>query len=165
MSLLVAAASFLPTSSAAAISNQLLPHHGPASTPPRQGSLTHLLIQSQLSLNSGPAINTFLVPVALFSICVGGSARGKVFSAARGKCGAVLASFGFGSVGDTLGLSGGLDLFVGVMALADFQLWIHEVGTLEEIERGVMYGVWGLSESGLPPESVTNCSASVLPTL
>ncbi len=70
-----------------------------------------------------------------------GSAHG--ISAASGKCGAVLRSFAFGTITDTLGLRVALGLFAGVMVLvAVFSLWIPEARgkTLEEIESGLMYG-------------------------
>jgi PHS family inorganic phosphate transporter-like MFS transporter len=72
---------------------------------------------------------------------VRGTAHG--LSAASGKCGAVLTSFAFGTLNDTLGLRGALGLFAGVMVLvALFSLWIPETRgkTLEEIEKGVLYG-------------------------
>lgn len=83
---------------------------------------------------------TFLLPVELFPTRVRGTAHG--IAAASGKCGAVLTSFAFGTINDTLGLRGALGLFAGVMVLVAMAgLWIPETKdmTLEQIEGGVLY--------------------------
>jgi PHS family inorganic phosphate transporter-like MFS transporter len=105
------------------------------------GGLIALFALSQFTLNLGPTITTFLLPVELFPTRVRGTAHG--ISAASGKCGAVLTAFAFGSINDTLGLRGALGLFAGVMALvAATGLLIPETKgmTLEQIEAGVLYG-------------------------
>lgn len=105
------------------------------------GGLIALFALSQFTLNLGPTITTFLLPVELFPTRVRGTAHG--ISAASGKCGAVLTAFAFGSINNTLGLRGALGLFAGVMTLvAATGLLIPETKgmTLEQIEAGVLYG-------------------------
>ncbi|KIM97271.1 hypothetical protein OIDMADRAFT_44114 [Oidiodendron maius Zn] len=103
------------------------------------GGLIALFALSQFTLNLGPTITTFLLPVELFPTRVRGTAHG--ISAASGKCGAVLTAFAFGSINDTLGLRGALGLFAGVMTLvAATGLLIPETKgmNLEQIEAGVL---------------------------
>ncbi|KAL1884433.1 hypothetical protein Plec18167_002021 [Paecilomyces lecythidis] len=105
------------------------------------GGLTTIFTLSQLVLNLGPNVTTFLIPTEVFPTRVRGTAHG--ISAAAGKCGAVLTSFAFGTVEERIGLSGVLGLFSGVMALtAVVTLLIPETKgyTLEDIENEVLFG-------------------------
>lgn len=103
--------------------------------------MTTIFTLSQLVLNLGPNVTTFLIPTEVFPTRVRGTAHG--ISAAAGKCGAVLTSFAFGTVEERIGLSGVLGLFSGVMALtAVVTLLIPETKgyTLEDIENEVLFG-------------------------
>lgn len=95
---------------------------------------------SQLVLNSGPNVTTFLLPVELFPTRVRATAHG--IAAASGKCGAVLTAFAFGAVVDGIGLAGTLGLFSGIMALAALiTLMIPETKgrSLDDLENEVLY--------------------------
>jgi PHS family inorganic phosphate transporter-like MFS transporter len=95
---------------------------------------------SQFLLTVGPNLTTFLLPAEVFPTRVRGTAHG--ISAAAGKCGAILTSFAFGTVEDSIGLDGVLGLFSGIMLLtALVTLWIPETKnhTLEGIESGGLY--------------------------
>jgi PHS family inorganic phosphate transporter-like MFS transporter len=70
---------------------------------------------SQFLLTVGPNVTTFLIPAEVFPTRVRGTAHG--IAAAAGKCGAILTSFVFGTVEDSIGLNGVLGLFSGVMLL------------------------------------------------
>jgi len=97
---------------------------------------------SQFVLNCTVNMTTFLLPVELFPTRVRASAHG--IAAASGKAGAVLTAFAFGAVVDSIGLSGTLGLFSGIMALtACVTLLIPETRgkTLEDIESDVLYGI------------------------
>ncbi len=105
------------------------------------GGLIALFALSQFTLNFGPTVMVFLLPVELFPTRVRGSSHG--IAAASGKVGAVVTAFSFGNINQTLGLRGALGLFAGVMVLvAICGLWIPETKgmTLEQIEAGVLYG-------------------------
>ncbi|KAK5167159.1 uncharacterized protein LTR77_007889 [Saxophila tyrrhenica] len=100
-----------------------------------------LFTLSQLVLNSGPNCTTFLLPVEVFPTRVRGCAHG--IAAASGKAGAVLTAFAFGTVAEKIGINGVLGLFSGIMALCTLvTLLIPEPRgkTLDEIERGALYG-------------------------
>jgi MFS transporter, PHS family, inorganic phosphate transporter len=121
------------------------------------GSLIALFTLSQFTLNFGPTVVTFLLPVELFPTRVRGSAHG--ISAASGKCGAVLTAFAFGSINQTIGLRGALGLFSGVMVLvAAVALLIPETKgmTIEQIEAGVLYGDVMEEEATSSNGSITN---------
>ena len=108
---------------------------------------------SQFLLTVGPNLTTFLLPAEVFPTHVRGTAHG--ISAAAGKCGAILTSFAFGSVEDSIGLDGVLGLFSGIMLLtALITLWIPETKdhTLEGIEGGDLYRNDGNSH-GIPSVS------------
>ncbi|KAJ5980334.1 hypothetical protein N7481_007632, partial [Penicillium waksmanii] len=95
---------------------------------------------SQFLLTVGPNVTTFLLPAEVFPTRVRGTAHG--ISAASGKCGAILTSFVFGTVEDSIGLDGVLGLFSGIMLFtALVTLWIPETKnhTLEAIEGGELY--------------------------
>ena len=120
------------------------------------GGLMTLFTISQLVLNAGPNVTTFLLPVEVFPTRVRGSAHG--IAAATGKAGAVLTAFAFGTVQEHIGLDGVLGLFAGIMALAAvITLLIPETKgrTLEDIEGEVLYGgdvsVIGSEEVGPTP--------------
>ncbi|KAL7787070.1 inorganic phosphate transporter [Trichoderma ceciliae] len=105
------------------------------------GGLMVLFALSQFTLNAGPTVTVFLLPVELFPTRVRATAHG--ISAASGKVGAVLTAFAFGSINQTLGLRGALGLFSGVMVMvAVVSLWLPETKglTLQDIEDGVVYG-------------------------
>lgn len=105
------------------------------------GGLITLFTLSQLVLNSGPNATTFLIPTEVFPTRVRGTAHG--IAAASGKLGAVVTAFAFGSLTDAIGLRGVLGLLSGIMALvALVTLLIPETKglSLDEIERGVIYG-------------------------
>jgi PHS family inorganic phosphate transporter-like MFS transporter len=96
---------------------------------------------SQLLLNAGPNVSTFLLPVEVFPTRVRGTAHG--IAAASGKCGAVLTALLFGTVNQKIGLSGVLGLFSGLMALcAALTLLIPETkgATIDDVENEVLYG-------------------------
>ncbi|KAL1878542.1 hypothetical protein VTK73DRAFT_7883 [Phialemonium thermophilum] len=108
------------------------------------GGLMVLFALSQFTLNFGPTVCVFLLPVELFPTRVRATAHG--ISAASGKVGAVLTAFAFGTINETLGLRGALGLFAGVMVLvAVVSLWLPETKglTIEEIEAGVVYSDHG----------------------
>ncbi|KAJ5376708.1 hypothetical protein N7509_013594, partial [Penicillium cosmopolitanum] len=113
------------------------------SSPTAHTSTTGLMIVfaiSQFLLTVGPNVTTFLLPAEVFPTRVRGTAHG--ISAAAGKCGAILTSFAFGTVEDSIGLDGVLGLFSGIMLLtALVTLWIPETKnhTLEGIEGGELY--------------------------
>ena len=112
------------------------------------GGLMTLFTISQLVLNAGPNVTTFLIPVEVFPTRVRGTAHG--ISSASGKCGAVLTAFAFGTITDKIGLRGTLGLFSGVMALcAAVTLLIPETKgkTLEDIEADVQFGAARQSET------------------
>jgi PHS family inorganic phosphate transporter-like MFS transporter len=122
----------------------------------RPGGLIALFALSQFTLNFGPTVTTFLLPVELFPTRVRGTAHG--ISAASGKCGAVLTAFAFGTINQTLGLRGALGLFAGVMVLvAATGLLIPETKgmTLEQIEAGVLYGDV-MEEASSTTDSIAN---------
>lgn len=107
-----------------------------------------LFTLSQLFLNMGPNATTFLIPVEVFPTRVRGTAHG--IAAASGKAGAVVTAFSFGSLTDAIGLRGVLGLLSGIMALTALcTLLIPETKgrSLDEIERGVIYGVDRSTES------------------
>ena len=102
--------------------------------------LIALFTLSQLALNAGPNVTTFLLPVEVFPTRVRGTAHG--IAAASGKCGAVLTAFAFGTINDKIGLAGVLGLFSGIMILAALvTLMIPETKgkSLEDIEKEVLY--------------------------
>ncbi|EXJ77962.1 hypothetical protein A1O3_09121 [Capronia epimyces CBS 606.96] len=104
------------------------------------GGLITLFTLSQLVLNLGPNVTTFLLPVEVFPTRVRGTAHG--IAAASGKAGAVVTSFAFGSLTDAIGLQGVLGFLAGVMALVSLvTLLIPETKgrSLDEIERGTIY--------------------------
>ncbi|KEF51352.1 uncharacterized protein A1O9_12702 [Exophiala aquamarina CBS 119918] len=105
------------------------------------GGLVTIFTLSQLVLNMGPNVSTFLLPVEVFPTRVRGTAHG--IAAASGKAGAIVTSFAFGSLTDAIGLPGVLGFLAGIMALcAAVTLLIPETKgrTIDEIERGVFYG-------------------------
>ncbi|KIV79366.1 hypothetical protein PV11_06929 [Exophiala sideris] len=125
------------------------------------GGLVTLFTLSQLVLNMGPNSTTFLLPVEVFPTRVRGTAHG--IAAASGKLGAIVTSFAFGSLSDAIGLRGVLGFLAGIMALcAATTLLIPETKgkTLDEIERGVLYG-----KSDSSTESVQTSSAESSPEL
>ncbi|KAL6251428.1 hypothetical protein RBB50_001637 [Rhinocladiella similis] len=105
------------------------------------GGLVAIFTLSQLVLNMGPNVSTFLLPVEVFPTRVRGTAHG--IAAASGKAGAIVTSFAFGSLTDAIGLPGVLGFLAGIMALcAAVTLLIPETKgrSIDEIERGVLYG-------------------------
>jgi PHS family inorganic phosphate transporter-like MFS transporter len=105
------------------------------------GGLVTLFTLSQLVLNMGPNTTTFLLPVEVFPTRVRGTAHG--IAAASGKLSAIVTAFAFGSLTDAIGLPGVLGFLSGIMALcAAMTLLIPETKgrSLDEIERGVLYG-------------------------
>lgn len=124
------------------------------------GGLLAIFTISQLVLNAGPNVTTFLLPVEVFPTRVRGTAHG--IAAASGKCGAVLTAFTFGTVNQKIGLPGVLGLFSGIMALCALcTLLIPETKgvTIDEIEDEVLYGREKRSD-----ESITDSKVSVVPT-
>ncbi|KIW37998.1 uncharacterized protein PV06_09974 [Exophiala oligosperma] len=105
------------------------------------GGLVTIFTLSQLVLNMGPNVSTFLLPVEVFPTRVRGTAHG--IAAASGKVGAIVTSFAFGSLTDAIGLPGVLGFLAGIMALcAAVTLLIPETKgrSIDEIERGILYG-------------------------
>lgn len=100
-----------------------------------------LFTLSQLVLDAGPNCTTFLLPVEVFPTRVRGCAHG--IAAASGKAGAVLTAFAFGTVAEKIGINGVLGLFSGIMALCTLCTFLipePKGHTIDEIERGVLYG-------------------------
>jgi len=96
----------------------------------------------------GPNSTTFLLPVEVFPTRVRATAHG--IAAASGKLGAIVTAFAFGELSDRIGLRGVLGFLAGVMALcAAATLLIPETKgkSLDEIERGVLYGKTASAES------------------
>ncbi|KAG4428917.1 hypothetical protein IFR05_015604 [Cadophora sp. M221] len=113
---------------------------GVANVAPTGASMT-LFTLSQFFLNCGPNVTTFLIPVEVFPTRVRSTAHG--ISAAAGKAGAVLTTFAFGSVTDTIGIRGVLGILSGVIFLtALLTLMIPETKgmSLDQIENGTIYG-------------------------
>ena len=109
---------------------------------------------SQLILNSGPNVTTFLLPAEIFPTRVRGTAHG--IAAATGKAGAVLTAFAFGTVTDAIGVAGVLGLFSGLMALcAALTLLIPEPkgSTLHDVETDVLYGAEPVSHDSSEEQS------------
>lgn len=105
------------------------------------GGLMTIFTLSQLILNAGPNITTFLLPVELFPTRVRGTAHG--IAAASGKAGAVLTAFAFGTVTDTIGIEGTLGLFSGLMALCaacTFLIPETKGSSISDLETDVLYG-------------------------
>lgn len=69
------------------------------------GGLMAIFTISQLVLNAGPNVTTFLLPVEAFPTRVRGTAHG--IAAAAGKAGAVFTAFAFGTITDRIGIDGG----------------------------------------------------------
>jgi PHS family inorganic phosphate transporter-like MFS transporter len=104
------------------------------------GGLLAIFTISQLVLNAGVNVTTFLLPVEVFPTRVRGTAHG--IAAASGKCGALLTALTFGTVNLKIGLSGVLGLFSGLMALcAVCTLMIPETrgATIEDVEDDIFY--------------------------
>jgi PHS family inorganic phosphate transporter-like MFS transporter len=99
-----------------------------------------LFALSQIFIQIGPNACTFLIPAEVFPTRVRGMGHG--ISAASGKCGALLTAFAFGKLNSTVGLSGALGLFCGVMVLCAMSCWfLPEVMglTLDDIENDSQY--------------------------
>ena len=114
-------------------------HHG------NTAGMMALFTLSQLILNAGPNVTTFLLPAELFPTRVRSSAHG--IAAASGKAGAVLTSFAFGKVEHAIGIQGVLGIFSGVLLLAALcTLLIPETrgATLDDLEFERIYN--GLTE-------------------
>jgi PHS family inorganic phosphate transporter-like MFS transporter len=95
---------------------------------------------SQLVLNSGPNVTTFLIPVELFPTRVRATAHG--LAAASGKLGAVLTAFTFGSLTESIGIEGVLGLLSGIMFLTTaltFLIPETKGRTIEDLETDVLY--------------------------
>jgi PHS family inorganic phosphate transporter-like MFS transporter len=104
------------------------------------GGLLAIFTISQLVLNAGPNVTTFLLPVEVFPTRVRGTAHG--IAAASGKSGAVLTAFAFGTVNQKISLPGVLGLFSGVMALcAVCTLLIPETreASIDDLENEVLF--------------------------
>jgi PHS family inorganic phosphate transporter-like MFS transporter len=126
------------------------------------GGLLAIFTISQLVLNSGPNVTTFLIPVEVFPTRVRGTAHG--IAAASGKCGAVLTAFAFGTVNRKIGLPGVLGLFSGVMALCALcTLLIPETRgiSIEDIENDILYAP--LPVNGRDSTVLSIASESVVP--
>jgi PHS family inorganic phosphate transporter-like MFS transporter len=105
------------------------------------GGLLAIFTVSQLVLNAGTNVTTFLLPVEVFPTRVRGTAHG--IAAASGKCGALLTALTFGTVNQKIGLSGVLGLFSGLMVLcAACTLMIPETrgATIKDVEDEILYG-------------------------
>lgn len=130
------------------------------------GGLMALFTISQLVLNSGPNVTTFLIPVELFPTRVRATAHG--IAAASGKAGAVLTSFAFGTVTQAIGIQGVLGIFAGCMglcALLTFLVPETKGSTLEDLESDVLYGKvleGGSDEERTGEEKVPRVSAKAL---
>ncbi len=129
------------------------------------GGLMALFTLSQLVLNSGPNVTTFLIPVELFPTRVRATAHG--IAAASGKAGAVLTAFAFGTVTNAIGIQGVLGLFAGIMALCALcTLLVPETKgcSLEDIENDVLFatGIEGRRDGEVVEAEESDTSAKIL---